>query len=786
MSSSRDVLVDAGRAPGERVTEEPGRDQPGDSPGRRGLRAAGLFLAADALLMLLVGLWQPRFFYIDDMQAQYLPVWRWLGDRTGLGGPPLIDPDQGSGGAFVADLQYGVLDPVHWVLTALVAQIDDLNLAAWGLKTLVVVVLGLGTTVLATHLGARPVWAAAAAVGAANGGFLLWFGSSWWPSGWGTAWLPWLWWALSSRSRWSVPAAAAAAYLLMTSGYPYVLPFAGVVVVGVLAEHVLRAGRGAGVRALLDRPLLARLGAGAGGALLGAPGLLTASVLTPLSQRSQADPDSFGNPGTFVPNFLDVLLGGPTTSPAVAGWWGQILPPPVMATAWFVLPVLALVRWGHRPDGEAPWRGRGIATAGLLTLAALAATQTPTIVADLRFPFRYVVVVQLVLPLLVAVLASRCGVSTAPRRLALAGGLLLVQAAVSVSRSPSLWRWHLLAALVGLAALATLALLGRRIPPREKGAPLRARNAAALALVALVLTAAAPLVSIRAAVSYQAVGALAVGEEPTGLPARAVYESELWPSTAAEFRAASQGVGLNATVVWWGGAGADRGALVGVPIGSAGLLAGIRAGYGYTSLGQAGWADRWCADFIGQLTACPAPEERLLETVPGTDVSWLLALSKDVVLLDDRAPDRVLEEFGRQYRLVGEDRGFLRFERVDPTPGRITWVSEAVTSVEALEVAEETESYQVEWSGDGGRVFARIPWWPGYTATLDGQPVPIEVVDGTAVAVALPSGEGSGTLEIRYERPRQTAGRAAVVLGALVTVAALGLGLAPRRRSRTD
>ena len=769
------VLDRAGTPPGEPGTPGGEPRRPG-SPARAGLLAAGLFVAVEAVLLLVVRLWQPRFFYIDDMQAQYLPVFHWFGQQSGT--PPLIDPDQGSGGAFVADLQYGVLDPVHWGLAQLLGSAEDLNAAAWGMKLLVVLVMGLGTTVLATHLGAHPVWAAAAALGAVNSGFMLWYATSWWPSGWGTAWMPWLWWALSSRSRWAVPGAVVAAYMTVTSGYPYALPFSGIVVVCVVLVRLQRPRAEGGVRDLVVRVL-----AGAGGALLGATGLLTASALTPFSQRSLGGAgDAFGNAGEHIPNLLDVLLGSATLSPSVVGWWGDRMQPAVMALAWFVIPLLALVRWRSRPDGVPLWRTPGVLPAVALVAVAVVATQGPTVLFDLRYPWRYVVILQVVSPVLVAVLASRCGLDLGRRRLALAAGLLLAQFALALSRTPTMWRWHGFVVFWGLVVLAAVAVLAHRRgrgtagPPRDREPAARSRAGAVLAVLALVATAAAPLASIGAAITYQRIDARSNGAEPTGLPARGIYDTTVWPSRVPDFEAASQGVGLNATVVWWGEPGEDRGALRGAAVGNAALLAGIRPGYAYTSLGQAGWANRWCASFVGVIGDCPDPVGRLLEQVPGTDVTWLEALSKDVVLLDERAPAEIRAALDRSYERTGQDRGLLRYERREPTPGRITWAGDGVESVEALDVGFEQESYRVSWSGDDARVLTRIPWWPGYVARVDGQPVDVEVVDGTAVAVALPDGGGEGTLEIAYERPRAGLGAVAVGAGAVLTVVALAAG----------
>ena len=776
----------------------------GRSGGHRGAwLAAGSFLLGEAVFVLLLRRWQPRFFYQDDKIAQYLPVWQWLGAQPGLR-LPLIDPDQGSGGNFTGDLQYGVMDPFHWLLAGVLSRMDGLVSAAWGLHVLAVTVLGLGTVALATRLGARPVWALMAALGAANSGFLLWFGSSWWPAAWGTALLPWLWWALISPSRWALPVAAGSAYLLATSGYPYTLPFAALIVLGVVIERVLQHRRGAGAPAS-DAPtsgaatsdattsdatapaasrvgatdpvaVLPRLLAAAGGLLLAAPGLLASFAMAPFSQRAAADAElpRLGNSGDYIPNLVDVLVGGPSTSPSVTGWWGTILPPAAMATAWFVLPALALVRWRALGLRAGPAAVPGLVTGGLLCLAAVLATQTPTVVASLRFPFRYAVVLEVFLPVVVAVLASRGGLSLSRWRVVVAMGLLLAQGWLAVVRTPAVYGTHLRLLVVGLVVLAALVVLVRRG---------NTRVAAALAVVAVV---AAPLASVAAAIAVERSLATAAEVEPTGRPADALYDAAEYPASVAGFRAAAWQPDLNASVVYWGGSGGDRGLSRGIPVGSAALFSGTRTGYGYTSVGQAGWADRWCQDYLGQSATCgeQLSIERLLAPAPGTGMSWMELLSKDVLLLDDRAPDVVRESLGERWTESDHRSGFTRFDRREPTPGRITWTSAGVTSIEADEVGPDDESYAVTWDEGGARVLTRIPWWPGYRATLDGEPLQLTALEATSVAVDLPAGGGSGQLRIWFEPPHRGLGLAAVAVGGVVTLGGLAWGLVAARRSR--
>lgn len=782
------------------LAEEPIVPTAGQGPAARaGWTGAGLFLLAQVVLLACIRWWQPRFFYIDDKLAQYLPVWHWLGAQPGVR-VPVIDPDQGSGGNFVGDLQYGVLDPFHWLLAAAISHLDGMNAAGWGLHVLAVTVLGLGVVVLAHHYGAGPVWAAAAAVGAANSGYLLWFAASWWPAAWGTAVLPWLWWGLVTRSRWGVPVTVLAAYLVGTSGYPYSLPFAGVIVVGVAVERVLRHRA---LHALRGAGFPHRLVAAAGGLLLAAPGLLAASAMTPYTQRASLDHGVLGSTGDFIPNLLDVLVGGPTSNAQVSGWWGAVLPAAAMATGWFVLPVVALVNWARFRELGGVRAFPGMVVSVLLIGAALLATQTPTVVAGLRYPFRYVVIVQVVLPLLVAVLASRTGLRLTRRRLLFASGLVIVQGLLGVFRTPELVAWHVGAAVVG--GLVLLAVRwstgGGDVPGRDADEPVDlhhggpdrpatsrgygavARSGRMVAAALLVATTVAPLVSIGAAVAVNDRFAEARGAVPSGLPADGLFNGNAWPASVGGFRDRAVEPGLNATVLVWGDAGGDRGLAGGVPVGSAALFSDMRTSFGYTSVGQAGWSDRWCQDFLGQSATCGDAVARLLTTVPGTDRTWLDVTSKDVLLIDDRSPVEIEESLAGRWRQVGRQGAFMRYERIDPSAGRITVAGDAVTDLVANSVATDSESYTVSWSvGGDHRLITRIPWWPGYQATLDGQPLPVQRVDRTVVAVDLPEGSGRGDLRIFFEPPGRALGRGAAVLGAVLLLAA---GLLELRRSRS-
>lgn len=110
---------------------------------RRGPWLAG-YVAAQLGFLTLLRIMAPRFFWVDDEQAQFVPTFHWFGHHLSGIRPPLMAPGLGAAGNFVADPQYGVYDPVHWLISWGVGRFDHLNLAAWLLGCLAVVVLGLG------------------------------------------------------------------------------------------------------------------------------------------------------------------------------------------------------------------------------------------------------------------------------------------------------------------------------------------------------------------------------------------------------------------------------------------------------------------------------------------------------------------------------------------------------------------------------------------------------------------------------------------------------------------
>jgi hypothetical protein len=127
------------------------------------------------------------------------------------------------------------------------------------------------------------------------------------------------------------------------------------------------------------------------------------------------------------------------------------------------------------------------------------------------------------------------------------------------------------------------------------------------------------------------------------------------------------------------------------------------------------------------------------------------------------------------WRRVAEGRHTATYRRAPyDLPGLVSYASPG-TQVDAREgcpLRHSHECVDVAVTGeDSGRVvFARL-WFPGYSATLDGEPVDVVRYDGTLVAVDLPAG-AAGELVVSYRSP------GFVPLAALAGAVVAGLAIA--------
>ncbi len=707
--------------------------------GRPGLWAFPAYLCVQLALLAGLRAAVPRFFWFDDAQIQFMPMYWWLGRQLDDGGLPLLDPDQGMAGNLTADMQNGVLDPIRWPFMLWAGGQEDLLHVATVHGWLSVLVLGTACLALLLNHRVRPALAVAVAVGAATSGFFLWYGSAWSPVMWSLAALIWLWAALSSRRWYGVPGVGLATAAVVCAGNPYILPLLPVLVACQGLERWQRSGR----RLLRDRHTWATVVALLAGMALSLPTLVNALDVAPWMWRLPA-PVTVGSAGTGT-NLLDIVLSGTTLLNA-----SNV---PIFSTAVIALPLLALVHW--RRAVRAP----GVLTAAAVWVVGVLWTQLPDAFLVFRIPFRLLSVVQVGFALL-AVLAFTGAARVTRRRSAAALGLLALQFVVALMRAPMLWRWHVIGLAVGVVALAAVVLLAR--PSVLHGARRARRLVRPVAVVTVVLACAAPLAVQLGlqGVLQERYEAITVREDQSGVP---VYRPNTGGqdvgTTVQEFRDNAVATDTSLTIYAFGSFDDpdDRGWHRGVLGGNLNLLAGLRPGFGSLAVWPRGVQQHLAANYQSALDL----QQRGLLAVPdGVDVPWVDLLSSNRVLLGvgGAVPQRLAGHFEQNWTFVADHDGYREYVRPEPLPGRVTAVlGSGVTVADAgandgvAVLGGPFERYTVTTGDDGGSLVFRTAYWNGFSASLDGRPLEVSAFEDAVLQVDLPAGVSGGTLEISFE-----------------------------------
>ena len=775
MSVSRpitDVDEPTGGVRGARASADAPAGSPIAVAGRRvrpALWAFPLYLLVQ--LGILAGLREvvPRFFWFDDAQIQFMPMYWWLGRQLGAGSVPLLDPDQGMAANLTADMQNGALDVLRWPFMVWAGSQQDLLLVATVHGWLCLIVLGSASLALLLNHRVQPALAVASALGVTTSGFLVWYGPAWTPSMWSLAALVWLWAALSSRRWYGVVGVGLAFAAAVGAGNPYIWPLLPVLVLSQAYERWRDSGRDV----LREPRTWATAVALLAGTALSAPTLVNAVDVAPWMWRLPAAA-TIGSAGSGT-NVLDIFLGGTTLLNASSL--------PIFATTVVALPLVALVDW--RRAVPAP----GVVTAAALWTVALLWTQLPDYFLVFRIPFRLLSVVQVAFGLLV-VLALTAAMRLTRRRLAVAAGLLGLQFVVAMMRAPAFWRWHAVALVLALAGLVAVVLLVRPGVFRRRLASSRWVRPAAAAAVIVVCASALPVQLGLQVVVQERYEMIVLDSDREGVP---VYRPQAGGSevgtTVAEFRRNAFVTDESLTVYAFRAFDdlEDRGWEYGVLGGNLNLLAGFRPGYGSLAVWPEG-VQRYL--HVNYQSALDLKQRDYFRVPKGSDVPWLDLLSSNRVLLgvEGSVPLSIGTYFARNWVQKSSRDGWTEYVRREPLPGRVsmaptdgTTVTDAAPNDGVATLGEPFERYTVSTDDDGGRLVFRTPYWNGFHATLDGRPVEVSAFGDAILQVELPGGVSEGELEVSFEPlgarllPWSTGGGAALLL-----VAAL-VGLRARR-----
>ena len=207
-------------------------------------------------------------------------------------------------------------------------------------------------------------------------------------------------------------------------------------------------------------------------------------------------------------------------------------------------------------------------------------------------------------------------------------------------------------------------------------------------------------------------------------------------------------------------------------------VAGIDAVNNYTGMGFLPFTKRLCMDYDGLTKECGY--QRIWEPAEkgGPPLADLMKL--ETIVVQKSMASQVTPPDGWTAEEGGDAVVFRRDEPVPWEGSDLSFADDGVAVGEASSDGPYSESVEVTTDQGGDVVFARLAW-PGYSAEVDGESVPVSANQVGLLTVSLPPGT-SGTLRVSFRPPGLAAG---LVAGGLGTAGAAVLGVLDLRRRRT-
>ena len=699
---------------------------------------AGLLVVA----ICLVFVWhEPRFFWNDDCQMTFMPVFEEV-NRAWLAGEwPLLTQSSWVCGNLAGEYQYGTFS-VFINLSILAIWSLGLPLAGKAAAFAMVheFVLAAGAFTLARSRGIRPPLATFVAVVAALNGWIVCWGATNWIAGLTSfAWLPWAWWALehAARPRWQgrwIAAAAFFLYLSLTAGWPFTTLMLLLLTAWIAARR-LAAGHG-------SRPLLPLSAAWALGGLMALPALW---MLVEYVQGSERTSDGTALNWTWtVPLVAWPALLAPTAPTIWKSFFADALHLPLeLANGMAPLAMLA-VGLALAPR---PWRRDWLWLCGLLGLLGVISTLPSAGV--FRWSFRWLPLFHLLFGIVAAEVWQASEAITSKRTYSLrhASGLSAVALGTGYL---ALCGWSIPSFDLHMLDLAFIAVAWAAL-----GIVLAARPTITAWLPTAVTTAALLSLFLRVPPN------LAVPVFPfdeSFLDAAPLDSSRLHMSLYVE-------EDLPSTRLPAGSLGQT------FRPGNSAMLAGIRMINGYSPIHPRGIGTVLPFETHGQMF----PEA----------VRWVFA--------EGQGPGDVLATIGVDAIVVSKNAA--RLGRLDDDEWQKVWSGEeadvyhrrGVTGRSVAIVATDLPDGETpgrvplladtrHWSAIDlpGGVAERLvvfpqPWYPGWRATLDGRPLTTTAYKNVAIAAVVPP-NAAGRLEIVFRPLGFTFGLPIALAAALVTL----------------
>jgi len=686
------------------------------------LAAAALGVLAIAVSFII----DPRFFYIDDKQAFFIPYMTDIAAQLLQGELPFLSLSTVFGGNYSIDWQHGLLNPISLLSYLLVHSTHNMQLAGAFLAAMYATILSVGIYLLARSYSIAPKPALLFTLVIATNNFLLyWAGSSWHNHLSGLTWFVWSWFFIQqcgNRTVYGPLGLMISTYLLLTSGFVQAA-LAACMLMGVFLAQALR-----------DHNFLKLLDILSGGSialLLALPSLLPAFFTFSYSARES----SVSNNEFLTPSIGDYLLGGAAAYlskiPSYSGNWHT----PIFYLSWLFPPLLFLIN-----PANAYKLLIKLAPILLLLIPLLLLGTGAENLGPIRYPFRFIPFVHIAAGIVLFSLLFESGpLEITAKRKRYAQSIIVLMVIAASLEKPSV-SGNLVA---GILTLIFLSLAIARYQQQGKNAFL------CILFLSTIL--------IFFVTHFWEPINLDIAD--WGGPSQ--RDPESLPSIK-NFHGYSLALGP-ITPHTTSPSGPE------LPIAATGILKGTYTFNGYTPFGHKALQQELC---IGERTQtdCPEGVAKWTESDPQTSTSLLdLFKISQITAQYGMWWDGIAPRLEATWHSVKKGNEVEIFERNTPItlPGTLSWHPKNIQLAAAKPLRNQHESLTIEKNPDGGRlIFARL-FWPGYKASFNGEPLEVIAHRGFLVAIDLPA-NATGQLKIWFRPPGLFLGLGAATAGLLL------------------
>ncbi len=673
------------------------------------------FLAAVAIGLLVVAipyLIDPRFFYLDDKQLQFIPYMTDIAAHLLQGELPFLSISTVFGGNYSIDWQHGVLNPVSLLSSLFAYSTDNLQLAGAFVAATYFPLLSLAVFLLARNFGIAQGPALLFTTIIASNNFLLyWAGSSWHNHLVGVTWFAWAWFFLlhcGKRYKLAPIGLAISTYLLLTSGFPH----AALAACTIMAVGIVKAFQKRNNRELLDVLV------GGGSALLFAlPSLLPAFFSLLYTDRGTGISN-----GTFLtPGIGDYLMAGaPAYLPKLLFWEEYDFDVPIFYLTWFFPFLLLFIDFK-----KATQVIKRLTPIFAILIILLVLGTGPESLGPVRWPFRYIPFVHIAAGIILFSLLFHSGpLIITKKRILLAQGLVFLVAIIATFESPR---------YIGsfLSAFITAILLSISVTQyRQRGINSFIGVLTLGILIFFGLTHA--WLPINPDVPDYGAPTIRNNGIPVAMQDFKGYTLSLGPLIVSpQIKEGSE-----------------------LPLAASYISKGRYAFNGYSALGHKSLQKELCINRRTQ-TECPEGAIKWTELDEQTKLPLLdLFRITRVTAQYGMWWDEISSRLGPTWHSAGKGNEIETFERNTPItlPGTLSWHPQGMQVAETEPMKHQHESISIEKNAEGGQlIFARL-FWPGYRATFNGKPLKVIAHRGFLVAVDLPP-ETTGRLDLWFRPP---------------------------------